>query len=81
MLCTADIADVVAFGAGRVSSKSIQIEMAQTGNNELRRKQINNTALLVQWLCQRFNIPWRMCWPYHERPIPRSSRVVVAGVA
>ena len=70
VLCTADIADVVAFGAGRVNSKSIQIEMAQTGNNELRRKQINNTALLVQWLCQRFSVPWRMCWPYRERPIP-----------
>lgn len=70
VLCTADLADVVAYGAGKTNARSIQIEMAQSAGNTLYREQLRATALLVQWLCKRFGVPLKMCWPYRGWPIP-----------
>lgn len=64
VLCCADVADVVAYGSGRVNSKSIQIEMAQSSGNTVTRAQLKSTALLVKWLCDRFSLPKRFTSGY-----------------
>lgn len=64
LLCLADLGREVAYHCSGVNGVSVGIEVVQQADGTLYAEQLRVAFVVCEWLCDRFNIPRQVAWPY-----------------
>ena len=64
LLCLADLLSEATYHAKNMNEWTIGIEIVQQPDSSLYAAQMRALPVLVGWLCNRFELPRRACFPY-----------------